>query len=103
MSLNLDRLEKVKERGNFTIARCPACAEEGHDRKGEHLFISDAGKFGCVLYPGEEGKEHRQRIFALVGVNDPPWKGIEVKKPSSSFTVGHKVIQRDILGHLGRL
>jgi hypothetical protein len=66
-SLDLDRLENVCEYEDKIIARCPACAEEGHDSKGEHLCIASDGRFGCVAFPAEEGVEHRKRIFALVG------------------------------------
>lgn len=68
MALNILELEKVKHRGASTIARCPACAENGRDRKGDHLFINNEGRFGCVLYPREEGISHRKRIFELVGL-----------------------------------
>ena len=56
-------------RGGKIIARCPACAEAGHDQKGEHLVINADGRFGCVVYPGDsaDAKEHRKRIFALCG------------------------------------
>lgn len=65
--IDLARLEKVRQSGAKTIARCPACAESGDDKSGEHLVIHAGGKFGCVKYPGAEGAEHRKRIFALVG------------------------------------
>lgn len=69
MSLNTSKLEKVCIRGDKTTARCPACAEAGHDQKGEHLLINGDGSFGCVLYAGDssDAKEHRKRIFALCG------------------------------------
>lgn len=101
MGLDISRLEKVRRRGSNTIARCPACAEAGNDRKGEHLFINANGQFGCVLYPGPEGSSHRQRIFELVGIKDIPNNGFEVRKPQDG-TTGVLVIQKDVLGHLGR-
>jgi hypothetical protein len=69
MSIDISRLESVRERGEKVIARCPACAEAGHDQKGEHLVINKNGGFGCVLYPGDsaDAKQHRKRIFALCG------------------------------------
>ena len=69
MSLDISNLENVRVRGDKTTARCPACAEVGHDQKGEHLFINANGRFGCVVYPGNaiEAKGHRKRIFALCG------------------------------------
>jgi hypothetical protein len=76
MSLNIDRLEKVVRLANGgTQARCPACAETGGDRKGEHLRISPEGKFGCCVFPGD--REHRKRIFALAGEHSP--KEIKVR------------------------
>jgi hypothetical protein len=63
------KLEKVKRKGDGRIiARCPACAEDGSDKSGNHLFIGADGKFGCVLYPKEQGEDHRKRIFALAGI-----------------------------------
>jgi hypothetical protein len=102
MGLDISKLEKVKRRGLNTIARCPACAESGDDRKGEHLFINDAGQFGCVLFPGQDGQQHRQRIFELAGVKETQGKSFEVRKPLSA-PAGVSVIQKDILGHLGRI
>lgn len=70
MSLLLSCLEKVRELGNgVTQARCPACAEGGRDRAGEHLRIYPDGRFGCCVYPKDH--EHRKRIFALAGDRAP--------------------------------
>ena len=67
MSLDVSKLEKVRElAGGIVQARCPACAEGGGDRKGEHLRIYPDGRYGCCVHP-KDG-EHRKRIFALVGV-----------------------------------
>ncbi len=85
MSLNIEKLENVKYRGSCIIARCPACAEYGHDRKGDHLFIDEQGRFSCVVHPGEVGNEHRKRILALVGIKDGKWE--------SSFSPLNKVIR----------
>src|SRR5262245_61197694 len=68
--LNLSRLEKVRRRGRKHVARCPACAEDGGDQNGEHLFIAEDGRFGCVKFPGPDGDQHRKRIFQLAGVPD---------------------------------
>ena len=109
MSLDSNALENVKKIGDKTTARCPACAEDGHDRTGEHLFISATGRFGCVVYPGREGAKHRKRIFELVGVKEPrtntftKTKTFTVRRPPSVCNPGEKVIQRDVLGHLGRV
>ncbi len=67
MSLDLAKLEKVRQSGGKTTARCPACAETGNDIAGDHLFINPDGKFGCVLNQSTEGAGHRKRIFELVG------------------------------------
>lgn len=75
MSLDPSKLEKVHERDGKTIARCPACAEVGADRKGDHLSIDSQGRFACVTNPGPEGKAHRIRIFELVGIPDAPVNG----------------------------
>jgi hypothetical protein len=100
MGLDLDSLERVRRRGSNTIARCPACAEADGDRKGEHLFINEKGQFGCVLYPGQDGQKHRQRIFELAGVKEMRDKSFEVRSPLST-PAGPSVIQKDILGRLG--
>jgi hypothetical protein len=69
--LDPTRVEMLFQAGDGKMTgRCPACAEEGGDRKGEHLVIYPDGKFGCVLYPGEDGHEHRQRIWELAGMKD---------------------------------
>jgi hypothetical protein len=67
MSLDPSKLENARQCGKKIIARCPACAEDGHDEKGEHLVIMPDGRFGCVTCPGAAGKQHRQRIYALAG------------------------------------
>lgn len=103
MGLDQFRLEKVRHRGSNTVARCPACAETGGDRKGEHLFITDSGQFGCVLFPGQDGQQHRQRIFELAGEESMKQKGFEIRKTISTSSTERKVIQKDILGHLGRI
>ena len=70
MSLELSQLERVRElAGGIVQARCPACAEGGRDRKGEHLRIYPDGRFGCCVCPKDH--QHRQRIFALAGVKEP--------------------------------
>ena len=114
MGLNLEKLENVKHRGSRIIARCPACAEQGHDQKGNHLFIDEQGRFSCVIYPAEAGKEHRKRIYELIGTKNKKSgvpstsyvKPIKVRKATYGKTHGKnygKVIKSDILGHLGRV
>ena len=68
--LDLNKLEKVRRCGRKHVARCPACAEAGGDQKGEHLFIREDGRYGCVQFPGPDGKQHRKRIFELAGIPD---------------------------------
>ena len=65
--LNTSRLENVKDRDGKITARCPACTAAGGDQKGDHLFLTPDGKFGCIKYPGHAGAEHRKEIFAMVG------------------------------------
>ena len=82
MSLDISKLKNVRKHGGKVIGRCPACAEVGHDQKGEHLVINASGSFGCVVYPGDsaEAKEHRKRIFAFCG--DREVKPLIVRSPS---------------------
>ncbi|MCX6993046.1 MAG: AAA family ATPase [Kiritimatiellaeota bacterium] len=94
IGLDISRLEKVRHTGGKTIARCPACAEAGRDKAGEHLFIGPDGKFGCVDNPGPQGEAHRKRIFVLIGIVDPestrPPRTAQAKpapaKPTRTFT-----------------
>ena len=102
--LDLSLLENIKYRSNKIIARCPACAEEGHDHTGDHLFIDRSGKFGCVVFPGDEGMNHRKIIYKLVGVKKRRFdKKFKVNKliveTSGQSDQG---VQRNILGRLGR-
>jgi len=93
-------LEEVNRTGSKITARCPACAEDGHDRKGNHLFIGEDGKFGCVVYPGDDGENHRRRIYALAGVTGTPQEGFKIKTIPD---YERKVIKKDILGRLGHI
>ena len=66
MALQFDLLENARTTGGGRIqARCPACAEGGGDTSGEHLIIYPDGRFGCCV--NSDDKQHRKRIFALVG------------------------------------
>ncbi len=108
MSINIEKLDNVKCRGNRVIARCPACEEQGHDNKGNHLSVDDKGRFSCVAYPASTGNEHRKRIFALVGVKDgggkpsvlPYNKVIKVKKIKQ---ISKDIIKTNVMGRLGRV
>lgn len=61
---------RIRSGANVIIARCPACEEDGHDNKGDHLIIFPDGRFGCVVNPveDEDSHEHRTRIMELVGI-----------------------------------
>ena len=63
--IDAEQLQNAKARGNKIVARCPACAEAGNDKAGNHLIIYKDGRFGCVAFAGD--KAHRQRIAELVG------------------------------------
>jgi hypothetical protein len=66
MGLDLKKLENVSEKfDGKTTARCPACAAEGGDSKGEHLVVFPDGRFGCVKYEGDAA--HRSKIQSLAG------------------------------------
>lgn len=97
MGLNLVKLENVRRLTNGGVeARCPACAEGGRDRKGEHLMIKPDGRFGCCAYP-KDG-EHRKRIFALAGDNST--RPIEVRPARVKVA---QPVTSGILGRLGRV
>src|SRR6266850_2742164 len=96
MSLDGTKLRKVRELASGGLqSQCPACAEAGQDRTGEHLRISPEGKFGCCVFPGDS--EHRKRIFALAGDHGP--KAIKVRVASAKSA---PAVQLDLLGRLGR-
>lgn len=66
-SLDLALLEKLRHHPSGKIeARCPACAETGGDRTGNHLAIFPDGRFACAAHGGDS--EHRKRIMELVGI-----------------------------------
>ena len=65
MALDESKLENVRRKPGKLTARCPACAERGADRKGEHLAVYDDGAYHCVATNGES--RHTKRIFALAG------------------------------------
>ena len=68
MSLNIAKLTKVKRLDNGrVIARCPACAAVNQDQDGNHLVVYPDGRFGCVLFPGRDGQQHRKTIWTLAG------------------------------------
>jgi len=73
--LDFSRLEKARMRGGKLIARCPACAEVGSDRSGEHFVAFDEGRgrFGCIAHAGDH--DHRRRIAVLLGSSNSPGRG----------------------------
>ena len=83
MSLDITKLEKVRELdGGMVQARCPACAEGGNDRTGEHLRIYPDGKFGCCVHPKD--RDHRKKIWALVGVRKAGTFTLRLTAPSAA-------------------
>jgi len=65
VALDESKLENVRRKDGKLTVRCPACAEKGGDRKGEHLVVYENGAYHCVATNGE--RSHRKRIFALAG------------------------------------
>ena len=102
MSIDLSKLEKVSTSRDKTIARCPACAEMGQDKKGKHLVISNDGKFACVKFPGASAHDHRKRIFRLVGIKETPKSTISVKQASQVSHDTPEILMDDVLGRIGR-
>ncbi len=95
MSLDLRKLEKRREvDGGFVQARCPACAEAGNDEAGEHLRIYPDGRYGCCVHP--QDREHRKRIFALVGDKAP--QSFTVKVAVNSSAAAAKSVTASLIG-----
>ena len=87
MQLDPAKLENVKElAGGAKRARCPACAEAGHDKTGNHLLIKPDGRFGCCVFADD--KPHRQRIFALA--SDRKERIMVIRQPLRSAPVERK-------------
>jgi hypothetical protein len=101
MSLNILKLENCHKKASKVVARCPACAEIGQDRQGNHLILYDNGRFGCVKYQGTERIEHRKRIFQLVGEQQQIKTIIDVKNPSQLSQKSGEVLMKNIMGRLG--
>jgi hypothetical protein len=47
------------------VAQCPACAEAGSDKSGNHLTVWPSGKFSCCVNAGDHA--HNRRIFEICG------------------------------------
>src|SRR5947207_794241 len=102
MSLDRSKLQKLRALGNGSCqAQCPACAEAGQDRKGEHLRISPEGKFGCCVFPGN--REHRKRIFALAGDHGPREIRVRVAAVATAAPFREGILGRLILNAKGRV
>jgi hypothetical protein len=100
VSLELHRLERAHElSGGIIQARCPACAEAGHDRKGEHLRVYPDGRFGCCVHPKDTA--HRKRIFALVGSRER--KPFSVKLPQPTVKVAATSVKAALQSSFGTL
>jgi len=101
MSLDFNKLENLRWHGKKMIARCPACAEAGNDKSGEHLLINKSGHFGCVVHSGKglHAHEHRKRIWQLAKKTrfDPVIR-IQKKKTISTPT---KSIKSSLIKHSG--
>lgn len=65
--LDLAKLENARRHGAKVEARCPACAEQGADKTGNHLVVFETGSFGCIANVGSAGEFHRKRIWDLAG------------------------------------
>jgi len=97
VSLDPSKLEKVVALADgVKRARCPACAEGGHDRSSEHLRIYPDGRFGCCVYPKDP--EHRKRIYALAGERSR--RVIKVRVAGARSV---QPLQGGIFGKLGEL
>lgn len=68
--LRLGEVEGLRKEGRGQVGRCPACAEANADKHRNHLIIWPDGKYGCVCFPGSQGRSHRRRIFQLIGIVD---------------------------------
>jgi len=62
----MKKLSHVSEKPDGKVtARCPACALDGKDKRGDHLVVYPDGKFGCVKY--EKDSTHRKLIYSSAG------------------------------------
>jgi hypothetical protein len=71
MSLDLSKLTNLRDTGDKKTARCPACAAEGGDSKGEHLVIYTNEAYACIAHPEDNREDydaHNKQIFKLVGL-----------------------------------
>jgi hypothetical protein len=80
MSLDIKRLKNVRVCGSHIIARCPACAEKGGDRAGNHLKVWDRGRgaYHCIVH---DTPEHRRRVRQLAGAHLAPDSYVPMPRP----------------------
>ena len=69
MTTIIDRMENVKRVGKSHRGRCPACAQNGGDQRGEHLMVFEDGRYGCAAHPNDH--EHRSEIWKCMGLPRP--------------------------------
>ena len=99
MALDITKLTNVKEGFDGKItARCPACAADGADAKGEHLVVFPDGKYGCVANEGDA--EHSKRIYGMVG-DGQKVANVPVKITVAAFVSPKSGVLMD-LGRFGR-
>lgn len=96
--LDIDRLECVCRSPEKIIARCPACAELGEDKKGQHLCIFPDDRYACIKHPGEEGRVHRARIYQLSGLPEPASQCCKKKSKQSGWTTLDGAIAKAAVG-----
>ena len=91
MALDIAKLENVQKKPDGKIiARCPACAADGNDSKGEHLAVFPDGRFGCAVNPKD--KSHTKEIFKLVGIKEAEGDAEDGQIPARPFEVQRCVI-----------
>lgn len=103
LAIDISRLEKVRYHpSGKIIARCPACAEAGGDRRGKHLAIFPNKAYACAAHRGDG--DHRRRIKALVGFHSdsPPtperlrqWKALRTEEH-------HRKVESQLLADTAR-
>lgn len=72
-NLNTDALERIRTRGDKLIARCPLCAEDGHDRHGDHLAI--IGDYvSCIKDP-----EHGFKVKKMIQAEQPAKSRVQLR------------------------
>ncbi|MEI8121782.1 MAG: hypothetical protein WCI20_07000 [bacterium] len=99
MALDIKKLTNVRDGFDGKVtARCPACAADGADAKGEHLVVFPDGKYGCVANEGDD--EHSKRIYALAG-NGQKVPHMPVKITVEAFVPPKSEVLMD-LGRFGR-